>query len=120
MVQDSIFNLTELFSVMFRNMADCLLRSSFITILYFNGGFLLPLSLLYLSIQFCFHSGKFLFPWEALSWQGAWQGGLVSHCISSERLDDHINFKFMLCRPFAIVCDWINHLFHPPQFYLYF
>lgn len=55
MTQDSIFNLTELFSIMFEKMADCLLRSpSLVNVPFFNVSLLFTLSLLYLCCSILF------------------------------------------------------------------
>ena len=89
-IQDSIFDLIELFFLMFENLVNCLLRSpGSLIIPFIKGSLLFVLFLLYFSFSICVQSQHFFFHCEALSCKG----GLVGYFPSSERFIYHIILK---------------------------
>lgn len=113
-IQDSIFNLTELFLIMFKKMADCLPRSpSQVNVPSVNVSLLFPLSLLYLSYSILFFTPS-SFSFHARLCPGR-EASLV--ILQVQRgLTTSSASNLMLYGPFAIVCSWIDRLSHPSQF----
>lgn len=111
-IEDSIFNFTELFSILFQRLTDHLPGSpDSVTVPYSSMSFLFFHCLSYtFSVQFCFCSQQFLLRCR----------GLVEYFPSSERLGYHINFRPFAVRLFDIICSQVHELLDPLQFYLCF
>ena len=115
-IQDSIFDLIELFFIVFEKLVNCLLRSPGSLFMPFIGAFSLCCFFCTFSFQFVFGLSIFSFVVRLCP---AWEAWLATFQVQRD-VPTTSSSSFMQYCSSAVIYSWIDRLSHCPQFYLYF